>query len=253
MEGAGDQAVGILSVITFPALGTIGRLGNHLFQMAATIGLALEHHEEFGFPRWEYEGEFRIHGCFRDKLPEGPDYREPRYCYDPIPYQSGLRLQGFFQSEKYFIRYQGLVRDLLTPKICVEQKPDTASVHVRRGDYLLLQDKHPVLGPEYYEAAVSRLQSLGISRFLVFSDDLPWCREYFTPPVFEVIRDLSPIDQLALTIGCGHHIMANSTFSWWGAWLDPKPGKIVIAPKRWFGPAVERDTKDQIPESWLVM
>lgn len=240
-------------MINFPTLGKVGRLGNHLFQMAATIGLAMDHQERFGFPRWEYEGQFAIEGCFHDILPGGPSYQERSYSYEPIPYQPNLRLQGFFQSEKYFSRHEDQVRKLLTPKVIVERRPETASVHVRRGDYLLLPEKHPILGPEYYEAAVSHLRGRGISRFLVFSDDLPWCREHFASPPCEVIPDMPAIDQLALTIACGHHIMANSSFSWWGAWLDPNPNKLVIAPKVWFGPAVYRDTKDQIPASWVVV
>lgn len=243
-------------MITFPTLGTIGRLGNHLFQIAATIGHARDRGQEFRFPRWIHEKDFQIQGCFFEEVPEGEEYEELHFHYDPIPPRTNLSLSGFFQSEKYFANCREEIRRLLTPK---KLPPFTtfrgvASVQVRRGDYLELPDRHPILGREYYEQAVSYLEDRGVTRFMVFSDDLPWCREHFEWPPFQVVPDLSPIDQFVMSISCEHHIMANSTFSWWSAWLDPNPGKIVIAPKLWFGPAYAHfDTKDLIPEPWLIM
>jgi len=225
--------------------------------MAAAIGLAESNGDTFGFPRWKYESVFPIQGCFCDNLPSGPEYRELRYSYDPIPYQPSLRLSGFFQSEIYFKDHKGLVRELFTPFGVPkrDQYAKIASLHIRRGDYLLLPDKHPILPMSYYDEAVEYLRSnYDVKKFLVFSDDLPWCRDRFMRDPFEVIPDTPPVKQLALTIACEHHIMANSTFSWWGAWLDPNPDKIVIAPKIWFGPGYAHyDTKDLLPPEWIVM
>lgn len=241
-------------MISFPTLGVIGRLGNHLFQIAATIGLALDHHESFGFLRWKHEGQFELADCFHRELPSGNDYWEPHFHYDPIPYERGLRLHGFFQSEKYFGAHKGEIRRLLSPKRVRPKLRGVASVQVRRGDYLQLPENHPVLSSDYYGEAVSRLMAHGISKFLVFSDDLQWCREHFNSPPFDVISDMSDIGQFELSLSCEHHVMANSTFSWWTAWLDPNPEKIVIAPKKWFGPGYAHfDTKDLIPSSWIVL
>lgn len=240
-------------MITCPGLEG-GRLGNHLFRMAATIGLARDHDEPYGFPRWKYEGVFGISGCFYDVLPEGPEYQEPRFCYDRISHRRNLRLSGLFQSEKYFTRHSRLVRSLLTPQSMPGRMKGVASLHVRRGDYLLYPDKHPILPMSYYEEAIGIIIGAGAGKILVFSDDLPWCREQFTRKPFEVIPDLSDTKQLALTIACEHQVMANSTFSWWGAWLNPNPDKIVIAPRAWFGPGYAHfDTKDLIPSEWKLL
>jgi hypothetical protein len=243
-------------MISYPELGKIGRLGNHLFQMAATIGVALDHGDSWGFPRWEHEREFPISGCFHASVPEGPEYREKRFAYDPIPYQPGLRLHGYFQSEKYFERHSEVVRKLFTPR-GVPPKSDfghVASLQVRRGDYLPIQDRHPILSMDYYEKAMEVLQAQGIKKFIVLSDDLEWCRVNFTQPGVAVVPPMDPIAQFKLTLACRHHVMANSTFSWWTAWLDPDPGKIVIAPRQWFGPTHACfKTTDLYARNWWVM
>lgn len=256
MARQGNKAVGSISVITFPELGVATRLGNHLFQMAATITTAMDHGEDYGFPRWVHEKDFPLSGCFLDALPSGPEYREPAFSYDPIPYQPNLRLYGYFQSEKYFVNHADFIRKSFTPLVMTQKKDyrDTASLQIRRGNYLLLPDHHPIIPLAFYEKAVEMILKHGIRKIIVFSDDLDWCRKVFTRQPYEVIPEMKPIDQLALTIACRHHIMANSTFSWWGAWLDPNPNKIVIAPKLWFGPGYAHyDTKDLLPTDWIVM
>jgi glycosyl transferase family 11 len=99
------------------------------------------------------------------------------------------------------------------------------------------------------------MRGLGIHRFLVFSDDLEWCRSQEWGPGARIIEPLGPIEQLAQTIACEHHVMANSTFSWWGAWLNPDPGKVVVAPSMWFGKKYQEefDTRDLFPEGWVVV
>lgn len=240
---------------SYPNLGKVGRLGNHLFQIAATMGLALDHGEEYAFPKWQYEKDFHLSGCFHKDLPPGPEYSERRFCYDPIPYSPGLRLHGFFQSEKYFRAHSDVVRQALTPLPCGVPFKGVASVHVRRGDYLKLPEKHPVLPMSWHQVAMGLLRARGVMDFLVFSDDLEWCRAQKWGPGVRVIGDMGPIEQLALTIACEHHVLANSTFSWWGAWLDPRPGKVVIAPADWFGPKFrgEFDTADLFPKGWIVV
>lgn len=247
-------------MITYPELGKVGRLGNHLFQIAATIGCALDNGEEYGFPHWEYEKDFPLSGCFKDQLPDGPDYYQPRFQFDPIPYYPGLRLHGFFQSEQYFLTHESKIRKALTPLKAVssnglvEHRAGVASVHVRRGDYLQLQDKHPIQDMDYYKKAISKARDLGVKEFLVFSDDLSWCRAQDWGASCKVIDDMGAIDQLAQTIQCEHHILANSSFSWWGAWLAPKPTQVIIAPSKWFGVAHHAvfNTKDLFPAHWMV-
>jgi hypothetical protein len=219
--------------------------------------VALDHGDGYGFPRWEYERRFTLNGCFHDTLPEGPLYREPSFSYTPIPYAPSLRLEGFFQSEKYFIGHADYVRRVLTPLGWSprEDLKRTASLHVRRGDYLQLQEKHPIIPMSWYDKTIELLRNEGVQKFLVFSDDLRWCRLQEWPVDVTVIGDLSVLQQFSLTMACHHHILANSTFSWWSAWLDPKPEKVVIAPAAWFGEgyAAECPTGDLFPSGWAVL
>lgn len=244
-------------MISFPALGEWGRLGNQLFEIAATVGLARQHGDRYGFPRWDYEGEFVLDDCFHDRLPDGPAYWETNYSYDSIAYAPNLRLYGFFQSERYFAPEAPYVRKILTPLRFREHRElaQTASLQVRRGDYVWLQHKHPLVQMQFYEAAMERLRSEGVRKFLVFSDDLDWCRSQSWPSDVTVIPDLLVLDQFSLTMACEHHILANSSFSWWSAWLDPKPDKIVIAPTAWYSEAFQTScpTFDLIPSDWIVL
>jgi len=235
----------------------MGRLGNHLFQVAATIGLARDHDDRYGFPRWQYENAFALTGCFYDGLPKGPMYREPNYHYDPIPYAPNLQLRGWFQSQRYFAAHADHVRRVLTP-VCFSENGElarTASLQVRRGDFVYMQVKHPLVPMAFYEKAMERLRSAGTRKFLVFSDDLAWCRSHVWPVDVTVIPDLSVLGQFSLTMACEHHILANSSFSWWSAWLDPKPDKIVIAPEAWYGEDFREEcpTRDLFPLEWIVV
>ena len=192
-----------------------------------------------------------------------------------------ISLQGFFQSEKYFKHVEAEVRSDYTFRSewlepCQEfmsqfEGKEVGFLHVRRGDpdladkrgfkwaYVNLQDQHPVQPLEYYEEALSRFPE--DMPFLVFSDSIDWCKEQ------EIFKDdrfmfsepedkyddgaLVPYIDLCLMSLCSHAIIANSSLSWWGAWLQTNPNKKVIAPKMWFGSAYSHhDTKDLIPDTW---
>jgi hypothetical protein len=193
----------------------------------------------------------------------------------------GINICGFFQSEKYFKHVEEDLRkdfvfrsDWLEP--CKEfmselEGQEVAFLHVRRGDpnladkrgfkwaYVNIQDQHPVQPLEYYEEALKRFpEDMPI---IVFSDAIEWCKEqeFFAADRFmfsepeHVYEDgaLVPYVDLCLMSLCDHAIIANSSMSWWGAWLIANPNKKVIAPKMWFGPAyADKDTKDLIPSSW---
>ena len=246
-------------MITFPELGKWGRLGNQLFQIAATVGLAMEHGESYGFPRWAYESRFGIDGCFHDELlRRGPEHRERRFAWDPIRYQPGLKLYGFFQSPKYIGEFAPLIRRLLTPRVEFTRSKylGVASVHVRRGDYLDKPDCHPPCDLEYYERAEAECLRKGIAEFLVFTDDRAWCREHLVPRRgWKLADDNNEVLHLAEMAACEAHVIANSSFSWWGAWLDPRSDKLVVAPRKWFGPelAPTHPTRDLVPQMWKVI
>jgi hypothetical protein len=197
-------------------------------------------------------------------------YEEPHFHYDPVveALAPPVYLMGYWNSERYFGHIADLIRRELTPAEPLDAANHallqevgavpSVSIHIRRGDYANDPDTlryHGLCPPEYYRRAVEHVAAReGLARFFVFSDDPDWVRAHlrFGHPTTYV--DLNPPERgyrdLQLIAGCRHHIIANSTFSWWGAWLNPSPGKIVVAPERWFdqGPG---DTQDVVPRSWI--
>jgi len=197
----------------------------------------------------------------------GGRYRRERgFAFDPqvLAVEPGSILDGYFQSEKYFAAHAKTIRDDLSLKEplsaeansylqAIEAAPVSVAVHVRRGDYVadsVTRAYHGVCEWDYYEEAMARLrQRLGEAHFFFFSDDPAWLVERMTPGT--VVQWLPPHEDLFLMSRCRHQIIANSSFSWWGAWLNQNPQKIVIAPRRWFAnEKMEQQTGDLIPEGW---
>src|ERR1700731_1284051 len=257
--------------VTFP-LGEMGRFGNQLFQIAATIGIARRNGCSFVFPIWPYARHFEF------PIPQSRFIREferrmPRtFGYEDIAIHRTTELRGYFQSERYFTHCQDEVRHYFTPHHALAQLLErhfgdliatkTCSVHVRRTD-LVGDPAWPELATsDYYERAMSQFDS--DTTFVIFSDDIEWCKERFRGRAVVFVEALTAVEDLFLMARCKGHIIANSTFSWWGAWLDPNPNKKVIAPLQWGAgrhadPANPYrpsrldgyyDTKDLIPPAW---
>lgn len=174
---------------------------------------------------------------------------------------------GYWQSEAYFndIRpllmaeltvknehlagYAGIVSDILSK--------NSVSIHIRRGDYVtnpVTNSFHGVCSLDYYCNAIAYMKKIIPNpHFFIFSDEMDWVKEYvnFDAPYTMVEANPDYID-LHLMSHCKHHIIANSSFSWWGAWLNPNPEKIVVAPKQWFK-AEHMSSADLIPESWVTL
>lgn len=235
-------------MISFKNLGEMGRLGNQLFQISATIALALRNEDKYIFPTWPEENDFNLHNCFSSNIDNSNEYREKSFNYSPIEYQPNLDLVGFFQSEKYFQDYKDIIMRTLTPRIGFGIRYNTTAVHVRRGDYLKFSDSHVNLDMSYYLEAMRTIDS---KKYLIFSDDIAWCKANFGGSNITFIENNPPAVDLAIMLGCEHNIIANSSFSWWGAYLNKNPSKIVIAPKNWFGPKLSHNTKDLLPEEWI--
>jgi len=176
-------------------------------------------------------------------------------------------IYGYWQSEKYFNEYANVIRDdfrfktklnKINRKISQEILGVNAiSLHIRRGDYISSKRTNALLGAcplEYYDAAIKKISSrVSKPHFFIFSDDMDWTKKNLRINHQHYFIDHnhgsdSFIDLRLMSI-CNHHIIANSTFSWWGAWLNPRKDKIVIAPKNWFKqPNV---AKDLIPQTWF--
>lgn len=177
-------------------------------------------------------------------------------------------LFGYFQSEKYFKDFEPLIRqdfnyqpDLSiydTDVIEALQSTGVTAIQFRRGDYVTNLATNRSIGVctmDYYERAINHITSQGNPvRFLVFSDDIEWCRQNVKlgGAVYVERMGGSPLDDMFLAARCKNIILANSTFSWWCAWLNQNPDKIVIAPKIWFRDSVlQEQSHDLIPDSWI--
>jgi hypothetical protein len=198
-------------------------------------------------------------------------YRKEMYFqFDPHVLQitGDAYLDGYWQSEKYFSDTEQIIRSDFRLKaephegnaeILTEiQSCESVSIHFRRGDYVTNPQSaacHGILPLSYYQAALEVLQKQLVKpRLFVFSDDLPWVREHLRTDLplcyVEGNGTKSAAEDLRLMSACRHHIIANSSFSWWGAWLGTNPEKIVVAPDAWFS-THDINTSDLIPESWL--
>jgi len=244
-------------MITFSKIGSFGRLGNQLFQIAATLGAAKLYNDIPKFYTWEHSDSFKNpidQTLISSEIKN--IYKEPSFNYTQIPQPNNTDLHGYFQSEKYFSHCEDLIRHHFDFKEeGIKLKYYGCSIHIRRGDYVNLANYHTNLGPDYYADAIRDMEMNGVTQFVVFSDDINWCKTFLgDDPKFVYIEGQTPIQDLCLMSKCEHHIIANSSFSWWGSWLNPSKDKIVIAPKNWFGPSNKNaDTSDLYCKGWKVM
>jgi hypothetical protein len=207
----------------------------------------------------------------------GVRYNEPHFHFDSgfeaLPPETALR--GHFQSERYFGEIAGDLHNLFLPRQPlsataaqmlgrIEKSRLPVSVHIRRGDYARLEQVryHGILGRRYYRDALERIEGIvgPDAELFVFSDDADAAEHVldFVPPsrLVHVRGDVKrPWEDMALMAKCCHHIIANSSFSWWGAWLNGSPDKVVVAPRAWFRPEVLKtnDTRDLYPPGWILV
>lgn len=186
--------------------------------------------------------------------------------YKKLP--DNVYLEGLFQSEKFFSEIEEIIRKEFTLKYEIDEenqkiiewmkKVNSVSLHIRRGDYITnswANQEIGVCGPDYYKKAVEYIKSkVENPIFFVFSDDLEWVKNNINTDSNFVFVDTnneqSGEKDLILMSECAHHICANSSFSWWGAWLGKNKNKIVIAPEKWFKGNFF-DCKDLVPENWV--
>jgi hypothetical protein len=173
-------------------------------------------------------------------------------------------LRGYFQTEKYFKHIEKEIRsdftfknEILVPcKEMIESVENPIALHVRRGDYIQNSENHFNLPIAYYEAALSKFDAN--RNVIVFSDDPVWCHDEgtFADDRFIISENEDNRVDLCLMSLCDDFIIANSSYSWWGAWLSTNKDKTVIAPSQWFGKTgytKDHDTKDLIPNDWTII
>jgi len=256
-------------MLTFVNLGKLGRLGNQMFQIASTIGISRWVGTGHCFPEWEFQS------FFSKKLQEmvivpqvsgeegKSDYRDMRSI---INTSLNINLNGYFQSHLYFdhcreeiLSYFDLKSEHLD--YIFKKYPDIKnknSIHVRRTDYLHLQHYHPTQDMEYYKQAMDYLDSE--NQYYVFSDDIDWVKENFKGSQFIFIEEEDVIELFMMSL-CKNNIIANSSFSWWAAYLNKNESKKIVAPKKWFTERRIKDTyqdtenylEHRIPAPWKII
>lgn len=252
-------------IVTFPALGKNGRLGNQLFQIAATLGVTADNDLMAVFPEWEYN-KYLATPIPVGLCPYNPThfYQEPSFNYTKIDLSVSLKtslvfeqhvyaLEGYFQSKKYFEKYESEIIKRFTPSKEVLNKifdkykgniANTCAIHVRRGDYVNNPFYHQ-LDLDYYITAMDYIRKeTSVHRFVIFSDDIAWCKRNFTGQKFIFTEGNTDFEDLIYMSLCDHQIIANSSFSWWGAFLNRNTEKRIVYPEKWFGEVAKLDHSD---------
>jgi len=203
-------------------------------------------------------------------LPSHIHEKDFHYNADVLTLPDNIYLDGYWQSEKYFIDIEQIIRKELSVKTPQRSKNrelaeeikscQSVSLHIRRGDYVSNEKTNQIHGTcslAYYDRAIEKIRTaLSKPHFFVFSDDPEWVHKNLKLDYLTTIVDHNNADSnyedLRLMSQCKHNIIANSSFSWWGAWLNSNPDKIVVAPQRWFADEVKNmETADLVPVKWI--
>jgi len=259
-----------------------GGIGNQLFQWAYAKRLSLDNDMIYQLDDSHYEL-CKKHFYALDQIPGIKNeciisrdntaniILEDPFHYIPLPRLRARNLfytvyfDGYWQSEKYFENHKDTIYSLLKPVGDIKDRlllkygnnlTNSVSIHVRRSDYLNSNGFHPVLGPDYYKKA---LEIVGdVDNILIFSDDISWCKETFRFDQQLFVEGNTNLEDLWLMSMCNHNIIANSSFSWWGSWLNKKENKIVVAPNKWFGDFSPEWCKEANPrliylDNWILV
>lgn len=258
-----------------------GGLGNQIFQIAAAYSHAINNNDTAVFDlnnsHTPHQGQniskyrYNIFSEFNhiDNVYDICDktFSQPGHSYCDIPYFENQQLQGFFQSEKFFLNVKTDIISKLTNGLRADKEKyenvinfinelkghggvqNLVSVHIRRGDYIKFPHIHTMCSLDYYKNALHIIkEKIGDFTPIFISDDKKWCSDNFNGIISPFNDEL---EDMILMLNCDHNIIANSSFSWWGAYLNQNKNKIVIGPEKWFGPAGPQDQMDTIPNDWI--
>lgn len=253
-----------------------GGLGNQLFQIFATIAYSIEHNIDFLF---EYSANLGKRRTYWDTLlssisdhvitsiPPTTLVNQGTHGFVELPApKENITLNGYFQSFKFFDHHLKTILKMLDVEKIQKKysfQQNSISLHFRRGDYKDLPDCHPIMGIDYYANALNYILLLDECPFTVYyyceEEDLESVEkdvatlknEFRDKTVF--VRHLEETDweEMLSMSCCKHHIIANSSFSWWGAYLNQNSEKIVCYPSVWFGPLIHENTDSMFPEKWI--
>jgi hypothetical protein len=248
-----------------------GGLGNQLFQISTTCALALENNDiamfDFdrcstpmqGFKSSKYKNSIFKNVNTSSDIKCDNHYIEPYHQYSKIPYVKNIMLNGYFQSELYFKnkkeqiinQYDFSHRTNDIENFIAKIPRPIVSVHIRRGDYLTYTHVFNIIDNQYYIDAMNQFKDCS---YLFISDDYEFVKSNYNKDInffYSTFDD--ELSDLILMTKCDHNIIANSTFSWWGAYLNNNKNKKVISPKSWFNQNFQFNCKDLIPEEWIKL
>lgn len=237
-----------------------GGLANSAIQIASIYALALKNNAECKF---SLESEVPLQGHVSTKyantifknvpqLTEPYDFKqyyyEPQFTYHELPFIEDCVYRGYFQSFKYWQGHEKEIKSLFNVEPVFEYDHNWTSIHVRRGDYKKNPNIFPLCDIDYYERAMAEIGG----DFIVISDDIIAARDLFKGKnvLFSPFTD--EVDDFRLMTHCKNNIIANSSFSFLAAWLNPNKDKKVIRPVQWFG-SEGPDSKDITPEEWIKL
>ena len=246
-----------------------GRTGNMMFQIAHGFAKSLEYNRQFVAPYGESSSRHLENTLFRKidfNIFQTPPQDKSKHIWSPFHYDDVIPdegqptvFAGWYQTEKYFIKYSEVIKDLFSPTLSFIKKAMSdfpflndsvvGAINVRRGDYLTQPRRHPVITMDYINESYKQLPHC--DKIIVLSDDIEWCKENIKLPNLVFVENYRDCEALWLLSLCDHFIISNSSFSWWGAYLSRTDNKVVISPDTWFGPDVTDDPKDIWCEDWV--
>ena len=252
----------------------VGGIGNMFFHIASIWSLAKDNNDELCLLNIDKKIENLINDdrCnrkhsieykylfnrFLNKNAEINDVMEYPFKFVPLEYKKDHEYVGYFQCEDYFKHRRKDIIQLFEPTEKIKSEVNKYShlfnnicLHVRRGDYVkLYSELHLPQTMDYYDEALSYLPKN--MKVLIFSDDIEWCKKNFIGDRFIFIDEVDYIS-IYIMSKMKHFIIANSSFSWWGAWLSDQDDKIVISPKKWFGGSLLNQDIEMkiIPNNWI--
>ncbi|MDD5013499.1 MAG: alpha-1,2-fucosyltransferase [Atribacterota bacterium] len=235
-----------------------GRLGNQMFQIAATIAHAIRGGYRYSIPTKTIDPvKWPDHPFNLPELHTNSDilqtWKEPSHAFTPIPIKNNLILDGYFQSPKYFEDYIDYIR--LQFKIPMHINKAILGIHVRGGDYKQYPDLHPELPLTYYQSALKHFSNIEIKQVVVFTDDPELAKKYFPEYINNIVSSKNPLDDFYRMCMCEHLIIANSSYSLMAAIMNRCRHKIIVAPhhSQYFGKKLKLDTKDIYPKNFIQM
>jgi hypothetical protein len=179
------------------------------------------------------------------------------FHYTPINAKDNVEYIGYFQSEQYFPNRE-FILNLFQPSDNVNKQilkynkileGNTCSIHIRRGDYLKEKNSiHAVRGLDYYQKGINVIGE--VDRYLIFSDDIHWCKQNFIGDKFVFIENEKDYIEIFLQSRCNHNIISSSSFSWWGAYLNNKNNRKIVGPKDWFANLMKNNI---MPKEWITI